>query len=126
MAGVNRQEPADGRAWLPVEQDGGLVADDLREVTRLDEQMVAGGRLDRGAIGHDVADAARDDVLAMVERAVLERHPGLDVTLPAPPGSERREPHSRLAAEAEAGHPDRHLGGPALLSVVGPRVGLAE
>src|SRR3972149_3373666 len=87
---------------LPVEQEAGLVPDDLRSVTRIDQQVIARAGFDRRAVVQDVSNPARDDVLAMVEWAAVEGHIRLDVPLPAPARLQGRQPDGGHVAKAVA------------------------
>jgi len=111
---------------LPVEDDALLVAHDFGEVARFDDEVVSWTGLDRSAIRRRVADAARDDVLPMVQGTLVERHVRPDIPLPAPAWTQARHPDGGLARKAEPSLPERDPRRVAQLPVIGHLVSLAD
>src|SRR5918999_1036819 len=71
-----------------VEEDAGLVADDLSVVTRRDGDHVAGPRFALGAVVHDNAHATREHVAEMRRLARVGPRDWIDVLGPPPAGLE--------------------------------------
>src|SRR5260221_14630623 len=95
-------------------------------MARIDQQVVTRARLNRGSVVHGVPDAARDHVLAVVERAALERYGGLDVPGPAPARFECRQPDGGLVPDPEASETESQSRRRPLLPVLDGLVGLVD